>query len=192
MPDKRRNPKCDWPLLRAEYVEKNITLAELARAHDISYSTLSKRASKEGWSEKREEYGEIIAKKLSNRASNEQARYYARLLASADEISRRLEEAVKKDGQLYLHDAGENGEEQREMFNTAHAREMYELVRQGNEIFNEILGVLPRERIEEIELEKQRIAAETLAAENERRGADGFSAGGVIVLPGIKEMPHDD
>lgn len=186
MPDKRKNPKYDWALMKAEYVEKNITLAELAHAHDIPYSTLSKKSSKDNWAEARKEYSEKIAKKLSNRASNEQARHYMRLINSTDKLAARLEEAIEQEDQLYTYRGAKGEEERRTLLNTAHMRELIDLVREVNSATNEILGVLPRERIEEIELEKRRIAADAAAAEAER-GMDGGSLGGVIVLPRINK-----
>ena len=59
----------DWEAIRAEYVTGGATYAELAEKYHVSPNTLAKKASKEGWKKSRQKAGEIVTKKLENRAA---------------------------------------------------------------------------------------------------------------------------
>lgn len=59
----------NWDRIHAEYIAGGITCAELAEKYQVSRSTLSKKATKEGWRNDREKTREKAAKKMVNRAA---------------------------------------------------------------------------------------------------------------------------
>ncbi|DAB04752.1 TPA: hypothetical protein CPT89_01085 [Candidatus Gastranaerophilales bacterium HUM_11] len=59
MAAKKRKPKYDkkrnWAKLKAEYCTTNISMRELAKKHNVPYSTINSRAMREKWTAQREE-----------------------------------------------------------------------------------------------------------------------------------------
>lgn len=58
-----------WEAIHAEYITGKATYKELAEKYQISVSTLSKKATKEGWKNDRAKVGEKLAKKMTTRAA---------------------------------------------------------------------------------------------------------------------------
>lgn len=188
MPDKRRKAGVDWLALQTEYVTKNVTLAELARAHDISYNTLTHHSSSEEWNKKRQEYYEIIVSKTTNRISNDVAKHYKRIIKASDALIARIEEAVSSKEQAYLWDDKNGEDKQRDRVNTAFLSEIARLLGESLRLQNEIHGVLPESEWQSIETERRKIEALS-AAKNEPEG--DLNTGGVIVLPRINNADGD-
>ena len=46
----------DWAKIKAEYVQGNVTLEDLAKKYEYSLSSMLKRSAKEKWSEERNIY----------------------------------------------------------------------------------------------------------------------------------------
>lgn len=69
MAEKEQMTQAEWDKIHAEYITGDITYAELAEKHQISLSTLTKRASKEGWKNDRQNVGKKVAKKMTTRAA---------------------------------------------------------------------------------------------------------------------------
>lgn len=61
--------RVNWEAIRAEYFAGDTTYAALAKKYQISASTLSKKATKEGWKNGRQKTREKVAKKLTTRAA---------------------------------------------------------------------------------------------------------------------------
>lgn len=59
----------DWDKIKAEYLAGDATYAELAQKYGVSVSTLSKKATKDGWVLGRKKVGERVAKKVEARAA---------------------------------------------------------------------------------------------------------------------------
>lgn len=60
----------EWDKIKAEYLTGDATYEDLAKKYGISMSTLSKKASKEGWKKGRQKVGEKVAKKMQTRAAH--------------------------------------------------------------------------------------------------------------------------
>ena len=60
----------EWDKIKAEYLAGDATYAELAKKYEVSLSTLSKKATKEGWKNGRKKVGEKVAKKMETRAAH--------------------------------------------------------------------------------------------------------------------------
>ena len=63
------NRTVDWDKIKAEYLAGNMTYAELAKKYQVSVSTLSKKATSDGWKNGRKKVGEKVAKKIETRAA---------------------------------------------------------------------------------------------------------------------------
>lgn len=61
--------KAEWDKIKAEYLASDTTYAALAKKYNVSFSTLSKKATSEGWPEARRKVGEKVAKKIETRAA---------------------------------------------------------------------------------------------------------------------------
>lgn len=59
----------NWEAIHAEYIAGKIGYKELAKKYQISFSTLSKKATKEQWVKDRRKVGEKVAKKMTTRAA---------------------------------------------------------------------------------------------------------------------------
>lgn len=56
----------DWRKIRTEYVTGRESYRQLAKRHGLPVSTLSKVAKKEGWPERRRQYGDKVAAKTED------------------------------------------------------------------------------------------------------------------------------
>lgn len=88
----------DWNKVKNEYITSSISLRELAKQYDISYSTMSKRANKEKWNEQRNQNGIKMAsktvEKIIEKQSNDIADGLTRLNDLAFRMLEKLEAAV--------------------------------------------------------------------------------------------------
>lgn len=55
--------KVDYDLLESEYVTGDVSLRELGRRHDISYSAIADQSRKRGWDDKRSAYRDSLARR---------------------------------------------------------------------------------------------------------------------------------
>lgn len=164
-----------WLDLMLEYVAKNISLAELARAHEVSYSTLVKRARRENWDAERAKYRQTVVRKATNRLSSAHARHYRALLAANDRLARKLEDAMKN-GEEYVYYPGTKDETTGKQINTAFLRSVSDLIDRTRQVADGLLGVHTAREVEEFELERAKIDAAVSSA-------SGGEGGGVILLP---------
>ncbi|MBE6685769.1 MAG: hypothetical protein E7591_00880 [Ruminococcaceae bacterium] len=164
--------KIDWIALKTEYAREKISLSEFAKKHDISYSTLIKRARKEKWDEERSNYGQIVVKKIYNRMSNADAKKFAKYEKALD----RLFEAIYKSldpelKELYKYrvsvDGQPNSTIELDQLNTGHLTELLKVLKEVERQMSALRGILPMEKQKEYELELKRIEAEMQAVNEE-------------------------
>lgn len=88
----------DWLAIKTEYITTRISTRDLAQKHGVSYSTLRRKAEKEGWVKEREEQGRklsaAVAQKTVERVACAQADRMARLMACGDQAARLLGERL--------------------------------------------------------------------------------------------------
>lgn len=88
----------DWLKIKSEYISTSISTRKLAEKHGVSYSTLRKRAEKEGWTDAKVAQGRRldakVAQKVAERTSDREADRIVRLLRTGDALAERLELAV--------------------------------------------------------------------------------------------------
>jgi transposase len=65
--------KYDWIAIKSEYKKGGISLRDLAKKHNVSYSTLSKRAWKEKWDESRNQFGIKVESKVEEKLVSKKA-----------------------------------------------------------------------------------------------------------------------
>lgn len=162
--------KIDWIALKTEYAREKISLSEFAKKHDISYSTLIKRARKEKWNEERSNYGQIVVKKIYNRMSNADAKKFAKyesgLKKALDEIDKAIKNGEFNKFRVDI-DGQPNDTIRLDMINAAHAERVIELLGKVGAQLERLIGILPEEKRVEFELEKMRIEAEMQAVNEE-------------------------
>lgn len=65
--------KVDYDLLETEYVTGDVSVRELGRRHDISYSAVADQARKRGWEDKRAAYRDSLSQRTYERTADKWA-----------------------------------------------------------------------------------------------------------------------
>ena len=169
--------KINWDDLEAEYIAGDMSYRELAKAHKLSKSAVSKAGKERNWTKKRDNYRTNVAQASLHNArikqiSNNTDRLNS-LIDTADQMTLYLNDIMYDKDQftrLILRD-GEGGEyvsdtnkiDTRAVRDVVHAiAELSGAVKGLNEILNPI--------------DKQRIAADKQRMEIEKRKADADSS----------------
>lgn len=76
----------NWKRIKAEYIRGGISLRDMAKKHKVPYSTISKRAASEKWSDARQMCGIKMESKLTEKLANQQAAKLARMAELHDDI----------------------------------------------------------------------------------------------------------
>lgn len=76
----------NWKKIKAEYIRGGISLRDIAKKYKVSYSTISKRAASEKWSDARQTRGIKMESKLVEKIADQQAAKLARMAALHDDI----------------------------------------------------------------------------------------------------------
>lgn len=82
--------KADWKAIATEYITTRISQRELAKKYNVSMRTLTHRASKEKWTQKREQHCGKVAAKTSEKIADRQATTQANRLLRVVEINDKL------------------------------------------------------------------------------------------------------
>lgn len=172
-----------WLDVMLEFVAKNVSLAELARARKVSYSTLVKRAERENWAAERANYRQTVVRKATNRLSSEQVRHYRALLSANDRLAKKIDQALKN-GEEYIYNPGDEKERKGKQINTAFLKNVSELIDRTRRVADGLLGVMTPQEVEEFELERAKVDSIASA------GSD-VDQGGVIILPPVMR-PEDE
>lgn len=98
-----------WAEIENDYVtdirKKGWTLEQLAKKYGISYSSITKYAADNNWSEKRKNHGKAVKEKsaeiTTHLLSNEIARATARHLRISDKLLKIVEDAINDDREFY-------------------------------------------------------------------------------------------
>ncbi len=95
----------NWTKIRNEYINGHISYRKLADKHDISFSTLTKRATQEKWSDKRKEQRKKIETKLQQKTAEKISEKESDILADIHDTANELLEKLKiavKETDLYI------------------------------------------------------------------------------------------
>lgn len=71
--------KVDYDALEKEYITGTMSLREMAKTHDMSWSAVASQARRRGWSEKREAYKDSVQKRTYEHAADRYAREKAEI-----------------------------------------------------------------------------------------------------------------
>lgn len=88
--------KRDWPAVKAEYVQGNLTVRELAVKVDLPQSAVEKHCTKEKWVEAQREYREQVAREIEALGATKEAAKRLDILDSAYNIAGTLKETIDK------------------------------------------------------------------------------------------------
>ena len=84
MGNKTNSP--NWKKIKAEYIKGGISLRDIAKKYKVPYSTISKRAASEKWSDARQTRGIKMESKLVEKIADQQATKLARMAVLHDDI----------------------------------------------------------------------------------------------------------
>ena len=76
----------NWKKIKAEYIKGGISLRDIAKKYNVPYSTISKRAASEKWSDARQTRGIKMESKLVEKIADQQATKLARMAVLHDDI----------------------------------------------------------------------------------------------------------
>lgn len=86
----------DWNKIKQEYISGGISYRELAKKHDISFSTLSKKASSEKWTELKEAAEQDSNEEIIKAVGKKQGKRIEKLQAVADKMLEKIETIVSE------------------------------------------------------------------------------------------------
>ena len=90
----------DWKAIETEYVTTDISHKKLCEKYRICRSTISKKASEDNWTEKRNNYRAKAVSKTMNAIASQQASRAARLQTVADKLLSKVERLVDEGEEL--------------------------------------------------------------------------------------------
>lgn len=76
----------DWEKIKAEYVTTEISVRELAQKYGVHYTTIGKKASKEGWQELRQQQTNATLTKILTAVSDQKVDRAKKLYDATDEL----------------------------------------------------------------------------------------------------------
>ena len=84
----------DWKEIKAEYATGDISYRELAKKYDVSFSTLSKVARREGWSKLRKKACEKEDAKIASVIGKQNAKRAIKIIKVADRLLDKICEQI--------------------------------------------------------------------------------------------------
>lgn len=76
----------DWEKIKAEYITTDISVRDLAQKHGVHYTTIGKKASKEGWQELRQQQTNTTLTKILTAVSDQKVDRATKLYDATDEL----------------------------------------------------------------------------------------------------------
>lgn len=86
----------DWNEIMVEYVTGEVGYRDLAEAHGVSLSALSRRAKREEWAEKRTQYRHELATESVQQSLSRRSEQVGRVCAIAEKLCDRVEAVVDR------------------------------------------------------------------------------------------------
>lgn len=80
----------DWLLLKTDYINGNISMRDLAKKHDVSYSQIAKVAAAQKWNAQRESHRIMIAEKTQQKSVELMSDAYAGVMNSISKAAERV------------------------------------------------------------------------------------------------------
>lgn len=86
----------DWNAIKAEYIAGGTTYKELAKKHNVPFSSLMKKGADEGWKKLRKKAGRKTEEKIINSVSKESAKNATSTAKLIDDSARLAAEKIYK------------------------------------------------------------------------------------------------
>lgn len=173
-----------------DFLSKKISLADLARAHEVNYKKLYSRYKKENWKAWREEYRKKVVQKTLNRLSNSDSLKLRRLMDGADRLNEYIGRIIEDEEQLYLYVDKDGKETALKKANTSYLMEMAVILDKMTAVTSKLYGILTTSEERKIALEQQKI--ESRIAQYSKNGDTDEEGGGVILLPAVIDDGEED
>lgn len=167
----------DWSAIKTEYASGKASYRELAKKHNVSFSTLQKRAKEEKWAEARKKYRDRVVTKALARTSARDAQKLVRLQKSATLLAEDIEKALQDPDLAYRHVGSMEGiptEAKLQTVNGKNLQAVARALREATAAMRDLYGIYTRSELfaqdqaverlkierEKLDLEKQKIANE--------------------------------
>ena len=89
--EEKRQP--DWKKIKTEYITGDASYRDLAQKYNVSFRTLSDRAKREKWVDRRSKHRDSVVSKSVRRKAKAQVESLARLKSSADKLVQVMDQA---------------------------------------------------------------------------------------------------
>jgi uncharacterized protein YjcR len=93
----------EWEKIKSDYVTGRMTMRELAEKYGVSLSTLGKRASREGWAQRREHHNNKVAAKVEEKRAGRKAEKILRLQEAADRMQQHIDKVLADEEQFHRY-----------------------------------------------------------------------------------------
>ena len=91
----------DWEKIKGEYLTNTeVSIRDLAQKYGVHYTTIGKKASKEGWQELRQQQTNTTLTKILTADTNKKVERVNRLMTVADKLLNKVELAVDQEGPI--------------------------------------------------------------------------------------------
>ena len=196
--EEKRQP--DWKKIKADYITGDASYRDLAQKYNVSFRTLSDRAKREKWVDRRSKHRDKVVSKSVRRREKAQVESIVRLKSSADKLVRVLDQAAEADFYLGVTDVydkkgqpvydvveGEYIPRQVKVVDAKGFRAMVAAMRDLTDVVRNLYDAPTRAEQISLELAMQRIELEKLREEKlaaEREKDDGRI---VIEIEGTSE-----
>ena len=182
--------KTDWAKIKIEYANGKASYRELAEKHNVSFSTLQKRAKEEKWAEARKKYRDKVVSKALTRTCARDAQRLARLQKSAMLLAVDIERALQDPDVIYKHVGSVEGIPAENKLTTPNGKNLYALaraLREATAAMRDLYGI--NTRAEQFAQDKgaQRLQIEREKLDMEKRALEAEGKDKVIEI----RMPPD-
>lgn len=160
----------DWKTIETEYVTSDISHRELCEKYGICRSTISKKASEDKWTEKRNNHRARTVSKAVNAVGAKQAERTAKLIGVSDLLLDKVKSLLEADEELLV--------------DTSIMKDVSVILKNLKDI--QMIKSDADLREQEARIEKLRADASA------NRNDDDDDETGVILMPPVKEVPADD
>ena len=90
----------NWVKIRYEYITSTISYRELAAKHHVSFTTLSKRAKREGWADRRKNNDDKVTARALEKFSEEEAVRRQNIMETANTLLDRVDAILMMHAEL--------------------------------------------------------------------------------------------
>ena len=80
----------DWEKIKAEYITTEVSVRDLAQKYGVHYTTIGKKASKEGWQELRQQQTNTTLTKILTAVTDQKVDRATKLYNAADDLLEKI------------------------------------------------------------------------------------------------------